>query len=632
MRSVHGRFVAAMIFAGVAAIGCRTSTQPAHTAASKPVVATDASQVGTRALPPMQARSSLVPLQPIMRPLGCPDICVSVTGLTGAQIGWALFTPLPGTAPVTGYAIRRYDSKVGDVLVTTVPAGGALSYADTSLRDNTTYQYVVNAVGAPTTINCLPTQHCNGPVTSPVPALLHASGTATVTTPPLLTPASLSVVADANQVGLIHVTWPAVPFVGTYGVVRDGPSNPIWVTSAGLDDSPPPGWHTYTVFSAATEQGMGAQSPLTGTVTIHTGQMHMLAFGDSVMWGQGLHEVDKFDNQVRNWLSGSLGMPVAFVSLAHSGAVIDVPASAASASATAAQNLAIANASGVPNQFGEIPNSYPTVNYQAFTMGPTLGDPRSVDLILVDGCYNDIGITTILDPRTSDAALNQAALNACGGQVVTMLQQLATTYPRAHVVLTGYYQEISNQSDLGLLNLYATGVGVPASAILSVVGLPLIGFPIDPVTGAIGGAIAVNIAVDAYRGVAIDHTMVANNAITALLSQGVAAVRPPPGTPVPLFAALPLGPSNAYGTQNSWLWQVPVPPDHVDDMFTLRQNTCAVAAPVSTSYTPGPGCWIASSGHPNKVGALTYAQTIQGLLQPALAPWRASLAPAQHWP
>ena len=52
--------------------------------------------------------------------------------------------------------------------------------------------------------------------------------------------------------------------------------------------------------------------------------LQMLVVGDSIMWGQGLSEDEKFSSRVKCWLQEKTNRPVELHVEAHSGAVISV--------------------------------------------------------------------------------------------------------------------------------------------------------------------------------------------------------------------------------------------------------------------------------------------------------------------
>src|SRR5947199_1451967 len=102
----------------------------------------------------------------------------------------------------------------------------------------------------------------------------------------------------------------------------------------------------------------------------------IVCIGDSVVWGQGLLETEKFDSMVREALTRFLS-GVTLEKTAHSGAVIGV-----------------SGAMGNPAP-GEVPESRLSIIEQCdgFT-----NSPETVDLVLMDGGINDVGVSNILNP------------------------------------------------------------------------------------------------------------------------------------------------------------------------------------------------------------------------------------------
>ena len=81
------------------------------------------------------------------------------------------------------------------------------------------------------------------------------------------------------------------------------------------------------------------------------GRFHVLFLGDSIVWGQGLREEDKFSTRVIQWLNEYHPDLRAFKTVkAHSGAIIGA--------ADGVQEDPIA---GWP---GEVPNAQPTIHQQ----------------------------------------------------------------------------------------------------------------------------------------------------------------------------------------------------------------------------------------------------------------------------
>jgi lysophospholipase L1-like esterase len=94
--------------------------------------------------------------------------------------------------------------------------------------------------------------------------------------------------------------------------------------------------------------------------------------GDSVPWGQGLLEAEKYDILVKAALSAKYPGGVTLERSAHSGAVI---------------GAGIATGTSAP---GEVPVARPTIIEQCEQFANA---PETVDLVLVNGGINDVGVS-----------------------------------------------------------------------------------------------------------------------------------------------------------------------------------------------------------------------------------------------
>ena len=107
--------------------------------------------------------------------------------------------------------------------------------------------------------------------------------------------------------------------------------------------------------------------------------------GDSIMWGQGLKTPDKAWWRLKNWLQEKTGREVREKIEAHSGAAIE----------------AAPGSERFTSQDGEVNLLTPTINEQVDDARKFYGDPAQVDLILVNGCINDVDVRNLLDASTS---------------------------------------------------------------------------------------------------------------------------------------------------------------------------------------------------------------------------------------
>ena len=161
-------------------------------------------------------------------------------------------------------------------------------------------------------------------------------------------------------------------------------------------------------------------------------QLNMLVLGDSITWGQGLKDEHKAWHQVKSWLKKTTGRDVRERVEAHSGAVIG------SEEATPAKSSASID--------GEINRAWPSVNNQVDAALKSYTDPAQVDLVLVDGCINDVDARRLLNAFNTPDDIQQAAEAKCGALVESLLQRIAASFPNAHVIVTGYFPIVSEET------------------------------------------------------------------------------------------------------------------------------------------------------------------------------------------
>ena len=149
------------------------------------------------------------------------------------------------------------------------------------------------------------------------------------------------------------------------------------------------------------------------------GRFQVLFLGDSVVWGQGLREEDKFSTSLIQWLNEFHPDLRAFKSVkAHSGAIIGA-----------------SDITDDPHWPAEVPSPYPTIYHQAVSFADN--DPDEVDLIVVDGGINDVGVRTIFNPRTPTADLRSLIRYACGTSMRALLISIASRFTNPRTTDSG---------------------------------------------------------------------------------------------------------------------------------------------------------------------------------------------------
>jgi len=160
--------------------------------------------------------------------------------------------------------------------------------------------------------------------------------------------------------------------------------------------------------------------------------INMLVLGDSITWGQGLKDEHKAWHRIKTWLNKTTGRDVRERVEAHSGAVIGSYEAPSAQSSTAID--------------GEINRALPSVNHQIDVALKSYADPAQVDLVLVDGCINDVDARRLLNAVNTPAEIQQVAEAKCGDLVESLLQRIAASFPNAHVIVTGYFPIVSEET------------------------------------------------------------------------------------------------------------------------------------------------------------------------------------------
>jgi hypothetical protein len=509
----------------------------------------------------------------------------------------------------TGYRVWR-----NGVPITDLPAQpAAQSFVDAMLVPGFANTYKVWAMQAGRTRT-----------RDPLGILLEESGPAYASSPAPASAAAPAHVAPTNikaTIGaqgannIVQLSWSAAAGAQGYLVFRDGTMLSSSVTGTSYNDSGlPDGSHTYSLqsFYPAADGKSFDMSANTRSkpVRIRLGSLNVVAVGDSIMWGQGLADPHKFTSIVRDWLQTRMGIPVMLNAFAHSGAIV-MPGSGA-------QEAVI-----LP---GEVPSSFPTVGRQALSNAParlaSLGvSLNDVDLVLVDGCTNDIGITTILSPSKSDAEIANTTMKSCSS-VTQLLTDIHAKYPNAAIVLTGYCPIVTPSSNIHAVGALAVSVG----AIVGPAAAALVGVPLDPLSVVVG----LGVTYEVLRQTLIGHSNTYIGTSNAVLAMAAATVNSQLRGGWVTFVSPPFSDVNAYTSPVSWLWPIPSAATGTDEVYAQRQQDCAAA------MLPSDGdkakCVIASIGHPNILGAKAYADAITMVLPKFLPQWKQTLSAVQTAP
>lgn len=312
----------------------------------------------------------------------------------------------------------------------------------------------------------------------------------------------------------------------------------------------------------------------------------IVTLGDSIAWGQGLLEDEKYSSRVTAYLRGATPRDFEQRIAAHSGAVIG-----------------IGNSSAAPLLNSEVPVDGPTILQQVRMFQADKQAADAVVLVLLNGGINDLGVNNLLNPLFDPNEIRRRTAQYCFEDMKTVLRECLQTFANARIVITGYYQLLSEDSDALLL-----------PAVVGAFGLLLSSVP-GALFGGVATVITRKIISDNCRlfaSTANDSFARAADTINKELAfhSDARAI----GVAVPAF-----GPINAALASESYSWGLRFTGDPtelfvpIDSVINDRVGACHLAFD-SGQIPDYARCKIASAGHPNPQGAAIYSAAIRGVL------------------
>ena len=304
---------------------------------------------------------------------------------------------------------------------------------------------------------------------------------------------------------------------------------------------------------------------------------YLAIIGDSLLWGNGLEEQDKFTALASQTLERETGRKVIGQRYAQSGACI-VPAPGDSVCQWSCS--------------GEVPVASTSITLQA----DLIERPELMDLILMGGCINDVGLDAILLPGMPMDDLTELTQRFCRDEMTTLLRKVRRLAPQARVVVTGYYPIIGPDSDSFAIRIWSQ------------------------VRGLLGAAEAPLVPTLAAQ--SADFETQARAALLAAVQQVNADADPSAASKV-AFAGPGFGPDHATFAPQPWLWGL------TSDAAFLQNTTLDYELfpedplrdfRLSNCSGPNVGgdqvqCIYESVGHPNRRGARAYADAVVASLR-----------------
>ncbi|MCK9566495.1 MAG: GDSL-type esterase/lipase family protein, partial [Methanothrix sp.] len=242
----------------------------------------------------------------------------------------------------------------------------------------------------------------------------------------------------------------------------------------------------------------------------------MVVIGDSIAWGAGLTKYDKYSYLVAKWIAEQSNRPVNVKVLAHTGATLEKTA-----------DLII--------KYPDLSSGNPTLMEQA----EMISNPEDVDLILVSGGINDVKVDKIIEldygplfPGSTISDIRERS-QKIEELMYELLKKLLRIYPKAKIVISGYYPIISEDSN---------GLTDAIKALYPISQFPTSDYKKldDPVQLS-----ELSTKSDAFY----------QDSNLGLFGAVLRANRES-GKERIAFARITFPPDKCYGTDNSWLWKI----------------------------------------------------------------------------
>lgn len=331
----------------------------------------------------------------------------------------------------------------------------------------------------------------------------------------------------------------------------------------------------------------------------------MLVVGDSLIWGQGLLEKDKFYTLTADWLrTEAFGAPrvVDLKVKAHSGSTLKFHPEEAEKYKRVGRDEAYFYK---PELNIDFPSTWKQIEVAADEYRAA-GNSNGVDLVMMTGGITDITVAKVLDPKGDDALLITQTEKYCRDDMFDVLEHVAANNPNALIVVAGYFPMLSPKTNSGkLLNSWLESMSFP---------LIFKPFANNPLTR--------NLFFKGTRKRAIQRSRLWLEHSNKNLRLAVERFNAKSGRSRAVFIESPITEDGSLETPNTLLFRMGKRGRPEDPMFASRQADCRAALPELKKSTgiefPVRYCEIAGVGHPNAAGAKAYVESIKSTLGPIL--------------
>jgi hypothetical protein len=321
-----------------------------------------------------------------------------------------------------------------------------------------------------------------------------------------------------------------------------------------------------------------------------------LVAGDSLAWGQGLEEKDKFYTLTADWLRDVHFKGRRAVSLkvkAHSGATLKFHADVAEKYRRAGREETYPYPPEVNIGFPSIWKQIEVAAEEYRREGI-----NGADLILLSGGITDIDTSVVFDPRSDTELLRSLIVKHCRDDMFDVLRHAATLHPKATMAVVSYFPAISKYSDgKKLMNAWLEILGFPRA---------LKFVPNNPIGRSLFFGRLKRAAIE-RSALWLAESSAASQAAVDQLNREFGRTRA-------VFVPTPLTDENASEAPKTKLFTMGKGGVTKDPLARQRIRECRTALPelkrsTGISY-PLRNCEVAAIGHPDKAGSRAYADAI----------------------
>lgn len=330
----------------------------------------------------------------------------------------------------------------------------------------------------------------------------------------------------------------------------------------------------------------------------------VLVVGDSIIWGQGLEEKDKFYSLIAEWLRTEAFGKARQVYLkvkAHSGSTLKFHPGEAEKYKKVGRN------EDYPFK-PEVNVGFPSI-WKQIEMAANeyrAEGKRGADLMMICGGITDITTSRVFDPKGNDDTLRSEVRRYCRDDMFDVLELAANNNPNALLAVIGYFPVITPYSQNGkMLNAWLEALSFPRAMKV---------FVNNPVVRPM--------VFNKLKKRAIERSRIWLEESNKNFESAVNALNEKHRSKRAVFVRTPLTEENGAEAPKTMLFRMGRNGVVEDAVARQRIKECREALPELKKTTgidyPLRLCEIAAIGHPNPDGSRAYAEAIKSAIRPII--------------